>query len=260
MAYKLFTAVCKGAPDTRIGGFSGDNEFFNGDYQLQNDKSDTARVWANKDGCRIQFNADAARWEILKVIALANIVVGSTTYKRDIARDSSGVFAWSAGVTGPTVYTNTATPTSNSTKCYTNVALTANEATVTTYTEEQRILGTYTSDSPYADDPIQGIWELDDLYMEAVPKKEKLVTVPEGYEVAIVTMEIYNQSDTDGNIYIYRFDEQDNEVFSFALGVKSMETVAIDHKLLLPSKYSMYASSTVNGFRVCVNASVTLVI
>lgn len=259
MAYKLFTAFCKGAPDTRISGFSGDKAFFNGDYKLQNDKSGLERVWAKSDGCRMQCNAGGSRWEIFKVTALANIVVGSTTYERDVARDSSGVFAWSASVTGPTVYTNTSTPTNNSTQCYTNIELTANEATVTTYTAEQRILGTYTEDTPCAEDPMQGMWVLDDLYMEAVPTKELLFTVPEGYEIAIVTIEIYNQSDTDGNIYLYRFDENDNEVFSFALGVKSMETVAIDHKILLPSKYSMYASSTVNGFRVCVNASQTLV-
>lgn len=259
MAYKLFTAFCEGAPDTRISGFSGDKEFFNGDYTLLNeDKSGLERVWAKSDGCRMQCNEGGSRWEIFKVTALANIIVGETTYERDVANDESGVFAWSVSG-GTTVYTNTATPTSGSTPCYSNIELTANAAIITTYTEEQRILGSYTEDTPCAEDPMQGMWVLDELYMEAVPKKELLFTVPDGYEVAIVTIEIYNQSDTDGNIYLYRFDENNNEIFSFALGIKSMETVAIDHKILLPSKYSMYASSTVNGFRVCVNASQTLV-
>lgn len=257
MAYKAFTAFCKGAPDTRISGFEGDLAYFNGDYSSQNDETGTSRKWAKSDGCWMA--ATASRWEIYKVTALANIQVSSVTYERDRARDEAGVFAWSAGVTGPTVYTDTETPTNNSTICYTNTELTANAATITTYTAEQRIVGAKTEDTTLAEDPMQGTWDLDTLYMEAVPTKELIFKVPEGYEVAIVTIEVYNQADSDGNIYFYRYDSSDNEVFSFALGLKSMETVAMDHKILLPEGFSMYASSTVNGFRICINASQTLV-
>lgn len=264
MAYKSFAVLCKGAPDTRVSGFTGDFVQFNGDYTSQNDKTGKDRKWAKSDGCWMAFNnTGAGRWEIYRVDAVANITAGGVVYNRDRANDvitENTVYAWSADVTGPTVYTNTETPAANTTVCYSNPDLTANAATVTAYADEQRTVATYTEDTTPADDPMAGSWKLEDLYMEAVPTKELIIKVPENQEVAIVTIEIYNQSDVDGNIYLYRFDDNGTEIFSFGLGVKSLETIALDHKILLPSKYAMYASSTVNGIKVCVNASQTLVV
>lgn len=262
MAYKSFSAVCKGAPDTRVAGFTGDYASFNGDYSAQDDNTGQNRKWAKPDGCWMAFNSEAPnpRWEIYRVDSLANIVASDITYNRDKANDATGAFAWSADVTGPTVYTNTETPVANTTVCYTNVELTANADTVTAYTAEQRTVATYTEDTQAADDPMAGSWKNSDLYMEAVPSKELLIKVPDDQEVAIITIEIYNQSDVDGNLYLYRYDGNNAEVFSFALGVKSLETIALDHKILLPSKYAMYASSTVNGMKICINASQTLVV
>lgn len=262
MAYKAFTTFCKGAPDTRVSGFEGANEFFNGDYVAQDDNAGTKRVW-KKAHTQCFMACTGNRWEIYRVDVEANLSVmenGETViYYRASENDTDTAFAWAAGVAGPFVYTDTSTPTEDTTICYSNPDLTANANTVTAFTDMQRTLGAKTTDLSVADDPMQGTWDLDTLYMEATPTKELLFKVPEGYEVAIVTIEIYNQSDSDGNVYLYRYDENNNEVFSFALGVKSMETVAMDHKILLPSKYSMYASSTVNGFRICINASQTLV-
>ena len=98
------------------------------------------------------------------------------------------------------------------------------------------------------------------MVLSAVAISQQLVPAVQGKETAIITVEAYNQSDAGGNLTFIRKDPDGNIVFQFSIGLVSLETVAMNHKMLIPEGYTMEVSATVRGIRVCLNCSETEVV
>lgn len=188
----------------------------------------------------------------------STITVGSTTYTRTPDSDVTGLITaacWSDGTNER--WTNTATPTTNTTYIYTDSALTTDgvliDGTNAIYTAEYKTTAAYTTDSTIMEDPLDGTWSVNTLSMESIPTFSNLCTPLSGKEVANVVIEIYNQTDMECNVTFRKYAGTE-EVFAFSIGLVSLETIAIDHKILVPDGYSFKVGATVAGVRICMNA------
>jgi hypothetical protein len=188
----------------------------------------------------------------------STITVSGTTYTRTSSSDVTGLITaacWSDGTNER--WTDTATPTTNTTYIYTDSALTTGgvliDGTNTIYTQEYKTTAAYTTDNSIAEDPLDGTWSVNSLAMESIPTFSTLCTPISGKEVANVVIEIYNQTDMECNVTFRKYAGTE-EVFAFSIGLVSLETIAIDHKILVPDGYSFKVGATVAGVRICMNA------
>ena len=261
MAYKNYTAITEGAPETEVAGFDDAQAEFNGVYELVNrDASAKNRRWI-KDTCIMAFNFDQSiqRWEIYKQTSPATISANSVTYTRNTSRDTETSVGWANGATWR--YTAKPNPTTSD-YAYTDPGLTdaSTRESITQYVQEVRNVAAYSTEQTAVDDPINCAWTVATLVLTAVATAQQLVPAVQGKETAIITVEAYNQSDANGNLTFIRKDPDGNIVFQFSIGLVSLETVAMNHKMLIPEGYTMEVSATVRGIRVCLNCSETEVV
>lgn len=261
MAYKNYTAITEGAPDTEVAGFTGNRVNANGVYTLAN-KNTTAknRRWIHGEYL-IALNPDTStqRWEIYKQLTKATVTANSIVYTRNEANDTEIAIGWVNGANWR--YTSSSTPTTSD-YVYTDQELsdTATRESITQVVKEGRDVATYSTDSTAPDDPINCSWTTSGITLAAIATAQQLVPAVTGKEIAVITVEAYNQSDANGNLTFIRKDPEGNIVFQFSIGLVSLETVAMNHKMLIPEGYTMEVSATVRGIRVCLNCSETEVV
>jgi hypothetical protein len=261
MAYKNYTAITEGAPETEVTGFDTEQDEFNGVYSLVNKQASAKnRRWI-KDTSIIAFNFDQSiqRWEIYKQRSPAKIAANSVSYTRNTANDTETSVGWANGSTWR--YTAKANP-STSDYAYTDPELSNTETRerITQYVQESRDVAAYSTEETAVDDPINCAWTVGTVVLVAVAVSQQIIPAVPGKEVAIITVEAYNQSDADGNLTFIRKNPDGDIVFQFSIGLVSLETVAMNHKMLIPEGYTMEVSATVRGIRVCLNCSETEVV
>lgn len=134
-------------------------------------------------------------------------------------------------------------------------------------TQDNAILAksTNTTLSNAALDPIDAAWVADDgsnltLSISPYIQYTQLVKAPADKEIASLVLEVYNKSESISNAYFAQYDSNGQEIFSFSLGLQPFETVALDHKKLLPSGYSISVASSAAGMRFCLNCVESVVV
>ena len=261
MAYKNYTAITEGAPETELSGFTDTRDGANGIYSLLNKNTSAKNRRWKKGEYLIAFNfaSSTQRWEIYRQLVAPSVRANNVVYTRSEANDTPTAIGWvNEGVWR---YTDKSNPTTSD-YVYTTPDLsdTSTRERITVVVQEGRDVATYSTETVPVDDPIECSWTANGIVLAAVSVVQDLIPAVQGKEIAIITVEAYNQSDSDGNLTFIRKNPDGDIVFQFSIGLVSLETVAMNHKMLIPEGYTMQVSATVHGIRVCLNCSETEVV